>query len=204
MLVRVRMTNDTEGLELKGLSTDLTIQKGFVQGSYHQQGPWDSACLSFRSPAQGKMRSKDWAHLGLWSESHSVVSDSLQPQGLYSPWNPPGQNTGVGNLSLLQGIFPTQGSNPGLLHCRRILYQLSHQGSPLSLREMVSFPKIPIQFPARTSNVLSVQICRLRKSVLILCCFLNFFFSKFLLLFALAKISHAVSFSFVKMFMERF
>ena len=47
------------------------------------------------------------------------------PSGLYSPWNSPGQNTEVGSLSLLQGIFPTQGSNPGLLHCRRILYQLS-------------------------------------------------------------------------------
>ena len=43
------------------------------------------------------------------------------------PWNSPGQNTGVGNLSLFQGIFPTQGSNPGLLHCRQILYQLSHK-----------------------------------------------------------------------------
>ena len=41
-----------------------------------------------------------------------------------------GQNTGVGSQSILQGIFPTQGSNPGLLHCRRILYHLSHQGSP--------------------------------------------------------------------------
>ena len=48
----------------------------------------------------------------------------------YSPWNSPGQNTGVGSLCLLQGIFPTQGSNPGLPHCRRILYQLSHKGSP--------------------------------------------------------------------------
>ena len=46
------------------------------------------------------------------------------------PWNSPGQNTGVGSLSLLQGIFPTQGSNPGLPRCRRILYQLSHKGSP--------------------------------------------------------------------------
>ena len=64
------------------------------------------------------------------SESHSVVSDSLRPHGLYSPWNSPGQNTGVGSLSLLQGIFPTQGSNPGLLHCRQILYQLSHKWSP--------------------------------------------------------------------------
>ena len=61
------------------------------------------------------------------SESHAVVSDSLQPHGLYSPWNSPGQNTGVGSLSLLQGIFPTQELNQGLLHCRRILYQLSYQ-----------------------------------------------------------------------------
>ena len=47
----------------------------------------------------------------------------------HSPWNSPGQNTGVGSLSLLQGIFPNQGSNPGLPHCRQILYQLSHKGS---------------------------------------------------------------------------
>ena len=57
------------------------------------------------------------------SESYSVVSNSLQP-----PWNSPGQNIGVGSLSLLQGIFRTQGSNPGLLHCWQILYQLSHMG----------------------------------------------------------------------------
>ena len=52
------------------------------------------------------------------------------PHGLYSPWNSPGQNTGVGNCFLLQGIFQTQGSNPGLPHCRHILYQLSHGGKP--------------------------------------------------------------------------
>ena len=56
-----------------------------------------------------------------WSESCSVVSDSLRPRGLYSPWSSPGQNTGVGSLSLPQGIFPTQGSNLGLPHCRRKL-----------------------------------------------------------------------------------
>ena len=49
--------------------------------------------------------------------------------GLYSPWNSLGQNTGVGSLSLLQGIFPTQESNQDLLHCRLILYQLSYQES---------------------------------------------------------------------------
>ena len=58
------------------------------------------------------------------------MSSSLQPHGLYRPWNSPGQNTGVGSRSLLQRIFSTQGSNPGLPHCRRILYQLSHKGSP--------------------------------------------------------------------------
>jgi len=57
-----------------------------------------------------------------WSESRSVVSDSLQHHGLYSPWPSPGQNTGVGSHSLLQEIFPTQGSNPGLQHCGQILY----------------------------------------------------------------------------------
>ena len=71
--------------------------------------------------------------------SRSVMSDSLQPHGLYSPRNSPRQNTGVGSLSLLQGIFPTQGSNPGLPHCRRILYQLSHQESPRIL-EWVADP----------------------------------------------------------------
>ena len=59
------------------------------------------------------------------------MSNSLRPSGLCSPWNSPGQNTGVGSLSLLQGIFLTQWSNPGLPHCRQILYQLSYQGIPL-------------------------------------------------------------------------
>ena len=58
---------------------------------------------------------------------------------LYCLWNSPGQNTGVGSLSLLQGISPTQGSNPGLLHCRWILFQLSQQGSPRIL-EWVAYP----------------------------------------------------------------
>ena len=62
-------------------------------------------------------------------ESHSVMSDTLRPHGLYSPWNYPGQNTGVGGCSLLQEIFPTLGLKPGLPHCRWILYRLSQQGS---------------------------------------------------------------------------
>ena len=74
---------------------------------------------------------------GKWSESCSVMSDCLQPHGLYSPWNSPGQNTGVvalkqlsssSSLFLLQWIFPTQDLDWSLLHCRWILYQLSYQG----------------------------------------------------------------------------
>ena len=72
------------------------------------------------------------------SESHSVVSDSLQPHELYSPWNSPDKNTGVSGHSL-QRIFPMQESNWGFLHCRQILYQLSYQGSPHLVKAM-SFP----------------------------------------------------------------
>ena len=53
----------------------------------------------------------------------------LQPARLLCPWDSPGKDTGVGCSALLQEIFPTQGSNPGLQHCRKILYYLSHQGS---------------------------------------------------------------------------
>ena len=74
------------------------------------------------------------------------MSDSLWLHGLYSLWNSPGQNTGEGIHSLLQGIFPTWGSNSDLLHCRQILYQLSHQGG---LRRQESPPfsdNLPLQW----------------------------------------------------------
>ena len=80
-----------------------------------------------------------WVDLESESESRSVMTDSLRPHEPYSPWNSPGQNTGVCSLSLLQGIFPTQGLNSGLPHCRWILYELSHQGSPRIL-EWVAYP----------------------------------------------------------------
>ena len=74
--------------------------------------------------------------------SCSVVSNSLWPHGLQPtrllcPWNSPGKSTGVGCHFLLQGIFPTQRSNPGLPHCRQTVYHLSHQGAYHSL----GFPK---------------------------------------------------------------
>ena len=69
-----------------------------------------------------------------WSFSFSIRSfsetDSLGPHGLHSSQNSPGQHTGMGSLFLLQGIFPTWGSNPGLLHCRQTVYCMSHKGSP--------------------------------------------------------------------------
>ena len=82
-----------------------------------------------------------WWLYKLWKiyKSHSVISDSLQPHRLHSPWSSPGQNTGVGSYSLLQSIFPTQGLNLGLSHCSWILYQLSHPGSPRIL-EWVAYP----------------------------------------------------------------
>ena len=73
------------------------------------------------------------------SESRSVVSNSLWPHRLFGPWNSPGQNTGVGSCCLLQGIVPTQRSNPGLLHCRQILYHLTHQGSPRSSLQFAKY-----------------------------------------------------------------
>ena len=78
--------------------------------------------------------------------SCSIMSNSLQPHGLYSSWNSPGQNTEVCSLSLLQGIFLIQGSNPGLPHCRQIFYQLRHQGSPRILQW------VHITSPADLSN----------------------------------------------------
>ena len=67
--------------------------------------------------------------------SRSVVSDSLRPHGLkptrlLCPWDFPGKSTRVGCQFHLQGIFLTQGLNPGLPLCRQTLYPLSHQGSP--------------------------------------------------------------------------
>ena len=103
---------------------------------YPEIEPLPLACGAgrfFTTKAPGKPKS------AMWSESHSVVSHCLWLHGLYSPWNPLGQSTGLGGLSLLQGMSPIQGWNPGLPHCRRILYQLSHQGSPRIL-EWVACP----------------------------------------------------------------
>ena len=80
-----------------------------------------------------------------WKETHSVVSRSLQPHGLYSPCNSPGQNTGVGSLSRLQGLFLTQESNWGFLHCRWILYQLSYQEADILINRLTKSHHLPTE-----------------------------------------------------------
>ena len=95
---------------------------------------------------------------------------TLRFHGLYNPWNSPGQNTGVGSLSHLQGIFPTQGLNPGLLHCRWILYQLSHKGSTRILERVAypfsrgsSCPGIKLGSPALQADSLPTELSRKSK-----------------------------------------
>ena len=94
-------------------------------------------------------------HYSEYSESLSVVSDSSWPHGLYSPWNSPGQNTGVGSLSLLQGIFPTQashiagGSLPALLACKVLI--LFSKKAPDSLPEWLSHFTLPPAIDKRFS-----------------------------------------------------
>ena len=73
----------------------------------------------------------------------SLWPHGLQPARLFCPWNSPGKNTEVGCHFLLQGIFPTQGSNPSLLHCRQILSHLSHQTRLLH----------PWDFPGKSTGV---------------------------------------------------
>ena len=94
----------------------------------------------------------------LWSGStqfsHSVMSDSLQPHGLQHTRLPCPSTTGVGSHSLLQGIFPTEGLNSGLLHCRQILYHLSHQGSSRIL-EWVAYPFSSGSSPPRNQTGVS-------------------------------------------------
>ena len=87
--------------------------------------------------------------LGFSSDSAAYITGTLKVKVAQScltlcnpmdcPWNFLGQDTGVGSLSFRQGIFPTQGSNPGLPRCGQILYQLSHKGSPRIL-EWVAYP----------------------------------------------------------------
>ena len=112
-----------------------------MSDSLGPQGLWPTRLLCpWNSPGQNTRKGKE-------SESCSVVSNSLRPRGLHSSWNSPDQNTGVGSLSLLQGIFPSQGSNPGLLRWRRILYQPSYKNTRVGC-----YPSLGEIFPAQGST----------------------------------------------------
>ena len=101
-----------------------------------------------------------------WSESHSDVSDSLRLHALYSPWNSPGQNTGVGSLSLLQGIFPTHGSNPGLPHCRKIFTSWATREVQYSIMSNSdSFTFFPVWIPFISFSSL-IAVTKTSKSML--------------------------------------
>ena len=89
----------------------------------------------------GRISSVDTHVLCLVTQSCPTLYNPMDysPPGFSVHGDSPGKNTGVGCHACLQGIFPTQGLNPGLPHCRRILYQVGHQGSPRIL-ESVSYP----------------------------------------------------------------
>ena len=78
----------------------------------------------------------------LVTQSCLILCDpfGLEPARIVYPWNSPGKNTVVGCHALLQGISQTQESNPGLTHCRWILYHLSHQESPQILAACTNIP----------------------------------------------------------------
>ena len=113
------------------------------------QGLWDTSSCATSTPGlhwdkPKSSRADSGANPCVWLTCSEVkVAQSCptlcDPHGLYSPWNTLGQNTEVGSLSLLQGIFSSLGLNPGLPHSRWILYQLSHKGSTRIL-EWVTYP----------------------------------------------------------------
>ena len=117
-----------QGSSMHGIFQARMLEWVAISFSKGSSQPWDPTPVSRISVRRFTIWATKEAH-----GSRSVVSDSLRPHGL---WNSPGQNTGVGNLFLLQGIFLTQGLNPGLPHCTWILYQLSHEGNPRILEQV--------------------------------------------------------------------
>ena len=88
---------------------------------------WNIRSIYILLIRDSEVKRKSLSHIRLFATPWTVWATRL-----ICPWNSPGRNTGMGSHSLLQGVFPTQGSDLGLLHCRQIIYHLSHQGSPYS------------------------------------------------------------------------
>ena len=134
LLMREKKKSEKAGLKLIIQKTK-TVTSGHIT-SWQMERVTDFICLGSKITVDSVcsheikrcllLGRKAITNLWKWKWSHSVVSDSLrlhglQPTRLLSPWNSPGKNTGVGCHFLLQGFFPTQGSNPGLLHPRQTL-----------------------------------------------------------------------------------
>ena len=113
--------------------------------------------------------------------SHSVTSDSLRPYGLQParllcPWDSPGKNIGVVCHFLLQGIFPTQGSNPDLLQCRQTLYCLSYQNkwiySHYRRFKMSKYKQqiVLVPFSSSPKACFHLQFCHSRTWYIYFCC----------------------------------
>ena len=111
------------------------------QKGAHPGGLWGQRHPSLWPPGQmlGPALMRAWALSPPNSCVHANLLQSCptlsDPMDCSPPWDSPGKNTGMGCHALLQGIFPVRGLNPVFLHCRQILYHLSHQGSPPGLKQ---------------------------------------------------------------------
>ena len=138
-----------------GSKVELLTRLGCVQGFITDELLWSFDLTSGGFLAASLLT--EWKSLSL--------SDCLWPHGLYSQWNSPGQNTGVGSLFLLQGILSTQRCNPGLPHCRQILYKLSHKGSPLSWLTTVWICPLELRKGHRLESCLQETGLKINKSI---------------------------------------
>ena len=120
---RDNLDRDSKNLETTGRSQSLATLG--ANAAVESQGPEDKNTeLGKNRSGMGKVKNESVSHSAVFD---SLRSHGLQPTRLPCPWNSPGKSTGVGCHCLLQGIFLTQGSNPGLLHCRQTFYHLSYQ-----------------------------------------------------------------------------
>ena len=107
-------------------------------------------------------------HMCMLSQSYLTLCDPMDPMEctrLLCPWNSLDKKTGVGCHALLQGIFPTQGSNPGLPHCRWILYPLSHLGShPQNAHAHILFPLVQNSWGITDNPNPSTKLLKVLKS----------------------------------------
>ena len=137
---------------IRGTRDDLVtclLQRRQAKSSPHGRFRVSKRYKRRKAPLNKYYSSLQFGHVCIVPLAKVKVKITLSCPTLCNPmdcisWNSPGQNTGVGSLSLLQEIFPTQGINPGILHCRQILYQLSHKRSPLAKGSQIAKSKVKV------------------------------------------------------------